>query len=1259
MFTRRPGSGLYTLTTEFALVAESGQVTASVEVAASCSCRLLAHQTLLWHHRLGHPSLPCLRGMHSRLLVSGLPRSLPPLPRSHAPPCLPCVEGRQHASPHSSFPPTTAPPQTLHMDVWGPARVPGHGGESYFLLVVDDYMRYTTAFPLQSKAEVRSVLICWIRAVSRLSARFQQDLLVLRLHSDRGSEFSSDLLEEFCGAEGIRQTFTLPASPQQNGIAERRIGLVMEVAHTSIVHAAAPHFLWPFAVRYAAEQLNLWPRVSHSETSPTLRWTGEVGDASPFRVWGAVSLVRNPPTGKLSPRTLRCVFFGFPTNAPGWQFYHPGSRRVLSSQDVTFDESDCFYRLHPHRSSLMPLPPLALVDPSPLVEPVEVSSDTSGPAEGGDPTLAAIETPRRSARLAVPPGFPPRPSSPPLQPVVVDTGAAGGGTTGGASSGGAECPLGTGGTGGIGVGGPGMSRQDALSPERLREWAVQWGSPGGGASRTRTTRAGGAGTPGAAGGAAAVGVAAGSPGGGTGRAGAAGSGGAGPGGASAGVPGTGDIGAVGGTGGTGAAGGPGGAGPGGASTGGPGIDCAGGTGTGGGADTGGTPGGTGVSGASRQESLSPLQLREWAVRWGTSGGGAGGTGLGGAVATGAGGSGVATTQPQASALCHLLSLPRAATEFLVAGTTPPLLFPPADQSQPQLLPGSPLPALAPHNEVTASLTARRELETCDSILERREPETKASVPACVRRPCAPAVPDTHDMTLRPSSVPLRVVLPSPPASSLPHVPDPKSDLVRAAIPTVTRLLATVVTDRSFEFAAASTLVVELVDFAALCRLDYAASLVFESSCPPSVGGELALGCDVLEDRKFELECLAPAAPHLASTLLCPEGDPDALDISTPRTYAEAITGTYVDELPPPGTNIVDCMWIFRMKRPSGSPPAFKARYRDYELHSLDFSTAFLQCSLHEAIWLRRPRGFTGSCPEGTQWSLRGPFYSLRHAPREWHDTLRITLSALGFAPSTAHPSLRSSMRDTLALSWVIQHFDFTWSSPQPTPLSSGHSLSAPPSEESVEPSGPYPELVGCLMYLMTCTRPDLAYPLNLLARYVALGRHRKLHWEAAKRVLRYLCNTSGMGLVLEGPGSVVLTDDSDASWADDQTTYRSTQGCEAEICAGAMAAQELRWLTYLLTDLGEQPRSPPVLYVDNKAMIYLCHEQRLEHRTKHIALRYFLTWDLQQRGQLHLAYVATQANTADVFTKALGSSDHQRFCTALGLVPTLSHLLVS
>ncbi|CAI7786512.1 unnamed protein product, partial [Closterium sp. NIES-53] len=285
--------------------------------------------------------------------------SLPPLPPSPAPPCLPCVEGRQRAAPHSSsFPPTTAPLQTLHMDV---------------------------------KGQVSDVLIPWIRTVRlQLRERFGQDLPVLRLHSDRGGEFSSNLLWDFCCGEGILQSFTLLDSPQKNGIVERCIGLVMEVARTSMIHAAAPHFLWPFAVRYAAHQLNLWPRVSLPETSPTLRWTGKVDDASVFRVWGSRAFVRDTFADKLFARAIPCVFLGFVPHVPGWQFYHPTSRRVLLSHDVTFDESVPFYRLFPYRSGPLPPPPLFLAPGPPLVDPLP----PQGPAPSGvsqvDPPLGAV-----------------------------------------------------------------------------------------------------------------------------------------------------------------------------------------------------------------------------------------------------------------------------------------------------------------------------------------------------------------------------------------------------------------------------------------------------------------------------------------------------------------------------------------------------------------------------------------------------------------------------------------------------------------------------------------------------------------------------------------------------------------------------------------------------------------------------------------------------------------------------------------------------
>ncbi|CAI7813134.1 unnamed protein product, partial [Closterium sp. NIES-54] len=479
---------------------------------------------------------------------------------------------------------------------------------------------------------------------------------------------------------------------------------------------------------------------------------------------------------------------------------------------------------------------------------------------------------------------------------------------------------------------------------------------------------------------------------------------------------------------------------------------------------------------SRREPLSPQRLREWYSRCCQVAAGAGAAGAGGAAgaagagAGGAGGAGGATGAPGgAGATGGAAGAGAAGAAGGAAGTGDPgaegtgfvsAVSGGAARLRPYFIPllqqpASPLPGPSPYSSPTRGLTERREPESRPVSLESRPASPVRTVRAGrVSRPHLPPVPGTHSMTLRPSTAPHRVPLPSPPASSLPDGPDPESDSLRAASPTVTRFLATAVTDPLFESSAASALVAELVDFAAACRLDYAASLVAESVsasvCPPSVGGECALGTDVLEDRQEDLECFAAASPHLVSMLLAPEGDPDALDIPTPRSYAEAIegpytsqwqatmdaemaswksTGTYVDEVPPPGANIVSGMWIFRVKQPPGSPPAFKARYvargfsqqqgvdffqtfsptpkmttlrvllhvaaqRDYELHSLDFSTAFLQGNLHEEIWLRRPPGFTGT-----------------------------TLAALGFAPSTADPSLFLRTDTTLPSFYVLVYAD--------------------------------------------------------------------------------------------------------------------------------------------------------------------------------------------------------------------------------------------
>ncbi|CAI7842309.1 unnamed protein product [Closterium sp. NIES-54] len=228
------------------------------------------------------------------------------------------------------------------------------------------------------------------------------------------------------------------------------------------------------------------------------------------------------------------------------------------------------------------------------------------------------------------------------------------------------------------------------------------------------------------------------------------------------------------------------------------------------------------------------------------------------------------------------------------GPPPPLLSPQPVQSESQLQPSSPLPGPSPYSGPTRGLTERREPES-----RPVSPVSRAVLPVRTTRagrrvscPLPPPVPGTHSMTMRPSTAPQRVSLPYPPASSLPDGPDPEFDSLRATSPTVPRFLSTADTDPLFESSAASALVAELVDFAAAYRLDFATSLVaeFESAsvCPPSVGGECALGMDVLEFRQEEFECFAVAVPHLVSMVLAPKGDPDAPDIPTPRSYAKAI-----------------------------------------------------------------------------------------------------------------------------------------------------------------------------------------------------------------------------------------------------------------------------------------------------------------------------------------------------------------------------------
>ncbi|CAI7866548.1 unnamed protein product [Closterium sp. NIES-53] len=242
------------------------------------------------------------------------------------------------------------------------------------------------------------------------------------------------------------------------------------------------------------------------------------------------------------------------------------------------------------------------------------------------------------------------------------------------------------------------------------------------------------------------------------------------------------------------------------------------------------------------------------------------------------------------------------------------------------------------------------------------------------------------LVLRSRALP-HLVLPHPPELSLTVLHDPLSEYLRASRPVVSRVLSALVTHLTAPLSSISALVAAVAGFASSHRLDYATHVVSGPALSPCSGGAPIFPLEVLQDRQFELGFLATAVKR-------PPGSPSVFKACYLARGFSQLEGVDFFHTFAPTVKMTTLRMLLHI-----------AAQCDYELHSLEFSIAFLQRSLHEQIWLRCPPAFTGNFPPGTQWQLRRPVYGLRQAPRVWHDTLRMTLAALYFFPSSVNPSL--------------------------------------------------------------------------------------------------------------------------------------------------------------------------------------------------------------------------------------------------------------
>lgn len=409
-----------------------------------------------------------------------------------------------------------------------------------------------------------------------------------------------------------------------------------------------------------------------------------------------------------------------------------------------------------------------------------------------------------------------------------------------------------------------------------------------------------------------------------------------------------------------------------------------------------------------------------------------------------------------------------------------------------------------------------------------------------------------------------------------------------------------------------------------------------------------------------------------------------------------------------------------------------AAAEDMEIHQLDIKTAFLNGELEETVYMQQPPGYEEGEP-GTYCHLQRALYGLRQAPRSWHIRLSKELKSLGFEVSEADPGLYIRSRSgglSFLLVWVddilivapnllmvqeikdqvtsafdardlgeaayflgititrdrpnheikiskermtldlVQQFGVAEAKMRHTPLSTGMQLSQDSGEELDMERYPYGSLIGGMLYLSVCTRPDIAHAVGVLSKYMA--KPRTTHWNAAKGVLRYLKGTSSSGIIFRG-SNTSLIGYCDADYAGDIDTRRSTTGyvfkmnggaiswssrrqptvavstTEAEYMGAAHAVKEALWWRKLLNDMSLNPGTVMIM-ADNQSSIKLLKNPVSSVRSKHIDVIYKFARERVARKEVQFEYVPTEDMIADIMTKALPEKKHVQCCMDMGMM---------
>ncbi|GKA31411.1 retrotransposon protein, putative, ty1-copia subclass [Tanacetum coccineum] len=324
-FSAIPRDGIFEIDLSNSYANES-----SIYTVSNKRAKLDLDSAHLWHCRLGHISKKCIEKLqHDGLLNSTDLRAFEK--------CVPCMSGKMARKPYTHQVERAKDLLGLiHTDVCGPFKITSRQGANYFVTFTDDFSRYGYFYLLKHKHEVFETFKVFEKEVEN-----QLGKTIKSLRSDREGEYMSQQFLDHLKDHGIIAHRTPPYTPQHNGVSKRRNRTLLDMVRSMMSQKTFPKSFWDYALETVARILNIVP-TKKVEKTPCEVWHGQAPKLSYLKVWGCEALIKRDTLtkpDKLKPRSIKCIFIGYPKETMGYSFYYPPENKVLVARNAEFLEN--------------------------------------------------------------------------------------------------------------------------------------------------------------------------------------------------------------------------------------------------------------------------------------------------------------------------------------------------------------------------------------------------------------------------------------------------------------------------------------------------------------------------------------------------------------------------------------------------------------------------------------------------------------------------------------------------------------------------------------------------------------------------------------------------------------------------------------------------------------------------------------------------------------------------------------------------------